>query len=166
METQIKVEIGSPVQGQYVATIFDQNDSPRMTIRLGDAVHLWHIDLVLGAYRLYWEAMGVRSEHLNVADGITFNPNVRAESQNVAKAEIAKALIDLVCRTNDPNQPNILRKLNENRYVYICSTNDRNADVYIAGGISSPYFFVRKRGTGEVIGRFDNVKSARNATSK
>lgn len=163
MQNQIRVEIAQQSEDTYVATIFDKTDAPRLTIRLGEAVHLWHIDLVLGAYRLYWEAEGIRGVHLNKAEGVLYNDNIRYEDQANCKKEVAKGIIDLVCRTNDPKQPNILKKLNENRYVYICSTEDRNSDVYIAGGLEKPYFFVRRRGTGEVIGRFGDLKAAKKA---
>lgn len=143
------------------AVVYGADNKPRCKIKLGQSIHLWHIDMVLAAYRLYWTADGKRDPNLNDRDGIEYvattvnMTDVRKDMMNVSKR-----IIDAVCRNGRYDQPNLLRKINVGRYTLLRRELRKDIELYVSGGYEKPYYFTRRIGSTDVLEHYDNYDKA------
>lgn len=158
MEEQLMFNISAMDINHPIARVYDNFRRVRCEIDLGNSVHLWHMDLLLSAYRLYWTGVGIRDKGLNEADGITYiYPEDGRDMQEDMK-NLAKAIIDRVCQNNNPDRPRLLEKMDKNRFVLLTHNRKNNTEIFTSGGYDNPYFFTRRKG--DSLGRFDSFEKA------
>lgn len=157
MEKDLLFNINALNPRQPVARVFDSERRVRCEILLGQAVHLWHLDLVTAAHRLYWTGEGLRERHLNPVDGLTYHypEDGRDEAQDMK--DLALAMLNRVCRIEDPTRPRMLQKMEEQRFVLLTRKPD-GTEVYVSGSYTKPHFFTRLNG--DNTGRFKSYEDA------
>lgn len=138
------------------AIVYDGDDRERLIIELSQNIHLWHIEMVLAAYRIYWTAEGLRDTALN--DRTSVFIEIPDEDNEADMIFLSKALIDSVCKNGTNDQPNLLRKVNEGRYTLLRRID--GLEYYVSGGYNYPYYFVRKVRDSEVLQRFADFDDA------
>lgn len=157
MENELLFNINALNPRKPVARVFDSERRVRCEIELGQAVHLWSLDLVMAAHRLYWTGMGLRDSHLNPTDGLTYHyPEDGRDKAEDMKA-LAKEMLNRVCRNNDPDRPRMLQKMEEQRFVLLTRKAD-GTEVYVSGSYAKPYFFTRFKG--DNTGRYATFEDA------
>lgn len=160
MEEELMFNINALNLNAPKAIVYGADMSERCIITLSQSIHLWHIDLVLAAYRIYWTGMGKRDPELNKEDGIKFIPIPGTNNSKQDMVRISQRIIDAVCRNGRYDQPNLLRKLNDGRYTLLKRFYDRDMEVYVSGGYTNPYFFIRRIGNNDVVKSFDSYTDA------
>lgn len=160
MEEELMFNIDAINPHQPKAVVYSSDNKERCVIQLGRSIHLWHIDLVLAAYRLYWTGEGKRDASLNEEDGITYiaPPGVKDTSKDMTT--LAKRIINAVCRNGRYDQPNLLRKINDGRYILLKRDFKKDVEIYVSGGYENPYFFVRRIDSADVIQNFNRFEDA------
>jgi hypothetical protein len=158
MEDQLMFNINAMDINHPVARVYDAERRVRCEITLGNSVHLWHMDLLLSAYRLYWTGVGIRDASLNAVDGITYIYPEDGRDRSEDMKSLAKAIIDRVCQNKNPDRPRLLEKMDKNRFVLLTRNPANNTEIFTSGGYDSPYFFTRRHG--DSLGRFDTFEKA------
>lgn len=146
MKEELMFNINAMDINNPLAKVFDAERRSRCAIKLGTSVHLWHLDIVVGAYRLYWTAKGYRDPSFNVADGVTYYAVEDGRDEVQEMLRVSKEIIERVCRSNDTDRPNLLKKLEENRYVLLKRNNANGNEIITSGGFERPKFFIRHNG--------------------
>lgn len=157
MENDLLFNINALNPHKPVARVFDSERRIRCEIELGQAVHLWHLDLVTAAHRLYWTGAQLRDSYLNPADGLSYYYPEDGRDANADMCFLAKEILRRVCRNNDPDRPRMLQKLEEQRFVLLTRKLD-GTEVYVSGSYTNPHFFTRLDGNNN--GRFKTFEEA------
>lgn len=160
MEEELMFNIDAINPHKPKAIVYNSDNKERCVINLGTAIHRWHIDLVLAAYRLYWTGEGKRDASLNAEDGITYIQPAGITNSSKDMMDLAKRIIHAVCRNGQYDQPNMLRKINEGRYTLLKRDRKRDVEIYVSGGYEKPYYFIRRIGSNDVLDNFSNFDDA------
>lgn len=146
MKEELMFNINAMDINNPLAKVFDAERRTRCGIKLGTSLHLWHLDIVVGAYRLYWTAKGYRDPSFNEIDGVVYYAVEDGRDEVQEMLHVSKEIIKRVCRTNDADRPNLLKKLEENRYVLLRRNDATGNEIITSGGFDKPKFFIRHNG--------------------